>query len=217
MLEFNYVVDTYLRVWQRTDVSIEAETQEEADALIKTLVKRNPVSLENENANIQTGSVTYLCGTESLIESTTETPTVEIYHTDCESYETRYALYTNLKRESSHSINKDFRTVIDIRKNYTSQVRDILSRILKQEKAPIVLANEKDETDDEVDVIVACSGHSGAYNGRVLSVWLNQDTICIKVEHVGYSDVMDIEESDLEDDGLYFIINRILNPVNKDI
>lgn len=215
MKKFEYKVDAYIKVWQRTDLYVNAETKEKADALVKSLVNEFPISLDNGNNNIETGNVEYLCDTESLIDSTTKTSTIEVYCADCESLETQHALYTNLKEESPHTINDDFRTVIDMRENYTSTIHNILSRILKQENKPIVLANEEDDVDDEIDVIVACSGKSHAYNGRVLSVWLNQDTICMKVENIDCPDVIDIKESDLEDEGLYFIINRILTPVNE--
>lgn len=215
MKNFEYKVDAYIKVWQRTDLYVNAETKEKADALVKSLVNECPISLDNGNKNIEIGNVEYLCDTESLVDSTTKIPTVEVYCADCESLETQHALYTNLKEESLHTINEDFQTVTDMRENYTSAIHNILSRILKQGKSPIVLANEKDDIGDETDVIVACSGKSRVHNGRVLSVWLNQDTICMKVENIGYPDVMDIKESELEDDGLYFIINRILNPVNK--
>lgn len=215
MKNFEYKVDVHIKVWQRTDLYVNAETKEKADALVKSLVKECPISLDNGNNNIETGNVEYLCDTESLVDSTTKTPTVEVYCADCESLKTQHALYTNLKEESLHTINEDFHTVIDMRENYTSTIHNILSRILKLEKSPIVLANEEDDIDDETDVIVAYSGKFRVHNGRVLSVWLNQDTVCMKVENIDCPDVMDIKESDLEDDSLYFIINRILTPANE--
>lgn len=214
--EFEYKVDTYIRIWQRTDLKVIAGTQEEADALVKTLVKKHPLSLDNGNDNITTGGVEYLCDTESLVNSTTERATVEVYHADCEFYEPPNALYTNRQKETPDSINKDFQTLTDIRENYNSKLHEMLSGILEREKAPVILADEEDEIDDETDVVVAYSGSAGANNARVLSVWLNEITICMKVENIDCFEVVDIDESDLEDDGLYFIINRILTPVNQD-
>lgn len=94
---FEYKVDLHINVWQRVSVLVHANTKEEANALIINLAETEPLSLDNGDDNIERDADEYLCDTESLIESTTETPTVEVYDVNCESFETKNALYTNLK------------------------------------------------------------------------------------------------------------------------
>jgi hypothetical protein len=101
---FEYKVDLFVSVWQRVDVTVKANTKEEADARIINLVKKNPLSLDNGDENIERGAVEYLCDTESLLESTATTPTVEVYDADCGIFETKNALYTNLKEKTASSI-----------------------------------------------------------------------------------------------------------------
>lgn len=99
MKNFEYQVDMHINVWQRTELTVKAETKAEADAQVIALIEEAPLSLDNGNENIETGGVEYLCETESLIDSTTETPTVEVYDMDCKIHKTEYALHTNLKKE----------------------------------------------------------------------------------------------------------------------
>lgn len=216
MEKFEYQVDMHINVWQRTGLTVKAETKAEADAQVIALVEETPLSLDNGNENIETGGVEYLCETESLIDSTTETPTVEVYDMDCKIHKTEYALHTNLKKETVATIEEDFQQIIKVRESYNSQLSSILTRILQQWTFPVILAKVNDEPDDAKDVVVACSGWGGGYNARVLSVWLSGETICMKVENMECGDVINIDETDLEDDGFYFIINRILNPITPE-
>lgn len=101
---FEYKVDLHINIWQRVDVLVHADTKEEADARIIKLVKETPLSLENGDENIERDASEYLCDTESLLESTTKTPTVEVYDADCATFETKNALYTNLKERNAPSI-----------------------------------------------------------------------------------------------------------------
>lgn len=101
---FEYKVDLHINVWQRVDVEVQAHSKEEADAMIIKLAKEAPLSLDNGDENIQRCVDEYRCDTESLIESTTKTPTVEVYDADCDNFETKNALYTNLKEGNVSSI-----------------------------------------------------------------------------------------------------------------
>lgn len=100
---FGYKVDLHINIWQRVDVLVHAGTKEEADARIIKLVKENPLSLDNGDENIERDANEYLCDTESLLKSTATTPTVEVYDADCGIFETKNALYTNLKEENASS------------------------------------------------------------------------------------------------------------------
>ena len=104
MERFEYKVDLHIYVWQRVDVLVHAGTKEEADTRIIELVKETPLSLNNGDENIERSVDEYLCDTESLLESTETTPTVEVYDADCGIFETKNALYTNLKEENASSI-----------------------------------------------------------------------------------------------------------------
>lgn len=97
MEKFKYKVDLHINVWQRVGVEVKANTKKEADAMIIKLVKEEPLSLDNGNENIERSVDEYLCDTESLLESTATTPTVEVYDADSGIFETKNALYTNLK------------------------------------------------------------------------------------------------------------------------
>ena len=97
MEKFDDKVDLHINVWQRVGVEIKANTKKEADAMIIKLVKEEPLSLDNGNENIERSVDEYLCDTESLLESTATTPTVEVYDADSGIFETKNALYTNLK------------------------------------------------------------------------------------------------------------------------
>lgn len=101
---FGYKVDLHINIWQRVDVLVHAGTKEEADARIIELVKETPLSLNNGDENIERSVDEYLCDTESLLESTATTPTVEVYDADCATFETKNALYTNLKEGNASSI-----------------------------------------------------------------------------------------------------------------
>lgn len=101
---FGYKVDLHINIWQRVDVLVHAGTKEEADARIIKLVKENPLSLDNGDENIERDANEYLCDTESLLESTATTPTVEVYDADCATFETKNAFYTNLKEKNASSI-----------------------------------------------------------------------------------------------------------------
>lgn len=101
---FEYKVDLHINIWQRVDVLVHADTKEEADARIIKLIKEAPLSLDNGDENIERDANEYLCDTESLLESTATTPTVEVYDADCAAFETKNALYTNLKEENASSI-----------------------------------------------------------------------------------------------------------------
>lgn len=104
MERFEYKVDLHINVWQRVGVEVKANTKKEADAMIIKLVKEKPLSLDNGNENIERSVDKYLCDTESLLESTATTPTVEVYAADCGIFETKNALYTNLKEGNASSI-----------------------------------------------------------------------------------------------------------------
>lgn len=104
MEKFEYKVDLHINIWQRVDVDVQANTKKEADAMIIRLVKETPLSLDNGNEKIQRSVDEYLCDTESLLESTATTPTVEVYDADCGIFETKNALYTNLKEGNASSI-----------------------------------------------------------------------------------------------------------------
>lgn len=104
---FEYKVDLHINIWQRVDVKVKANTKEEADAMIIKLVNEAPLSLDNGDENIERGIVEYLCDTESLLESTVTTPTVEVYDADCDTFQTKNALYTNLKEENASSVRTD--------------------------------------------------------------------------------------------------------------
>lgn len=101
---FEYKVDLFITVWQRVDVEVKANTKEEADARIIKLVKEAPLSLDNGDENIQRCVDEYRCDTESLVDSTAYMPTVEVYDADCATFETKNALYTNLKEKNASSI-----------------------------------------------------------------------------------------------------------------
>lgn len=101
---FEYKVDLFITVWQRVDVEVKANTKEEADARIIKLVKESPLSLDNGDENIERCVDEYRCDTESLVESTAYMPTVEVYDADCGIFETKNALYTNLKEKNASSI-----------------------------------------------------------------------------------------------------------------
>lgn len=101
---FGYKVDLHIKVWQRVEVLVHAGTKEEADARIIKLVREAPLSLNNGDGNIERSVDDYLCDTESLLESTSTTPTVEVYDADCDIFEAKNALYTNLKEENASSI-----------------------------------------------------------------------------------------------------------------
>lgn len=101
---FGYKVDLHINVWQRVDVLVHAGTKEEADARIIELVRETPLSLDNGDGNIERSVDEYLCDTESLLESTSTTPTVEVYDADCGIFETKNALYTNLKEKNASPI-----------------------------------------------------------------------------------------------------------------
>ncbi|MGZ2609432.1 hypothetical protein [uncultured Bacteroides sp.] len=103
MEKFEYKVDLHINVWQRVDVSVKADTKEEADAMIIKLAKEAPLSLDNGDENIERSVDEYLCDTESLLDSTTKTSTVQVYDADCYIFETKNALYTNLKKETASS------------------------------------------------------------------------------------------------------------------
>lgn len=104
---FGYKVDLHINIWQRVDMLVHAGTKEEADARIIKLVKEAPLSLDNGDENIERSVDEYLCDTESLLESTATTPTVEVYDANCGIFETKNALYTNLKEENASSIKMD--------------------------------------------------------------------------------------------------------------
>lgn len=104
MEKFEYKVDLHINIWQRVDVDVQANTKKEADAMIIRLAKETPLSLDNGNEKIQRSVDEYLCDTESLLESTATTPTVEVYDADCGIFETKNALYTNLKEGNASSI-----------------------------------------------------------------------------------------------------------------
>lgn len=104
---FEYKVDLHVNIWQRVSVLVHAESKEEADKKITLLAKESPLPLDNGDEEIEIGLLEYLCETESLVDSTTKAPTVEVYDSDCESYETKNALYTNMKEENDAFIKKD--------------------------------------------------------------------------------------------------------------
>lgn len=215
MKKFEYKVDMQVIVWQRTELTVKAGTKVEADTQVIALIEDNPQSLDNGNENIEIGGVEYLCDTESLVDSTTKISTVQVYDEDCEFYEPNYALYTNLKNETFPSINEEFQKIVKMRESYNSQLSNMLTRILQQRNSPITFAHEDDDSDDGKDVVVSYSNHFFAENGRILSVQLHEGNIYLKVQEVQSGFVSDIKETDLQDDGLYFIINRILNPAKK--
>lgn len=107
MKKFEYKIDLHIEVWQRTALSVHAKTKEEADVLVIELAKETPLSLDNGNSNVSVEGTEYLCDTESLLESTTKRPTVEVYDENNETYEPQYALYTNIKRETDAPINEE--------------------------------------------------------------------------------------------------------------
>lgn len=213
METFGYKAQLYLEVWQEVELEVEAQSKEEADAMIIELAKKNPLSMDSNDENIEITNTEYLTETESLINKA-DWHTVQVYDEACENCVIENALYTNGKKTRKPSLRTEFNRIAAIREEYTQNIKDILTRLLKRKKSPVILANEEDEVDDSVDVVVAYSNHSGPVNGRVLSAWLSGTTICLKVEDIQGGDITDIEESDLEDDGLYFVANRILNPIS---
>lgn len=109
---FGYKVDLHINIWQRVDVLVHAGTKEEADAKIIKLVKEAPLSLDNGDENIERDADEYLCDTESLLESTVTTPTVEVHDADCGIFETKNALYTNLKEGDDLSIKTESERIV---------------------------------------------------------------------------------------------------------
>lgn len=217
MATFKYIIDSHIKIWQRTNLSVNAETKGEADTLIIKLAKESPLALENGNEHIIIEGMEYLCDTETLLNSTAQAPTVEVYNADEDFYEPQFALYTNSKQDTILSVKEEFAQMTVIRDHYVTQLHNLLAGLLSIDSAPITFANENDEMDDSKDVIVAYSNHICVKSGRILSVWFNGEDICMKVQEVQYGDVANIKESDLQDDDLFFLINRILNPDNKDL
>uniref|UniRef100_UPI003561B004 hypothetical protein n=1 Tax=Bacteroides fragilis TaxID=817 RepID=UPI003561B004 len=121
---FGYKVDLHINIWQRVDVLVHAGTKEEADARIIKLVKENPLSLDNGDENIERDANEYLCDTESLLESTATTPTVEVYDADCGIFETKNALYTNLKEGTAPSVKTDVDRMATIREEVIKEISE---------------------------------------------------------------------------------------------
>ncbi|MBS6574711.1 hypothetical protein [Parabacteroides goldsteinii] len=94
---FEYKVDLHINTWQRVSVLVHAADKEEANQKITSLAKGHPLSLDNGNEDIEIDHLEYLHDTESLIESTMEAPTVEVYDAEVERFEAKNALYTNKK------------------------------------------------------------------------------------------------------------------------
>lgn len=76
--------------------------------------KQTGGKLDNGDENIERSVDEYLCDTESLLESTATTPTVEVYDADCGIFETENALYTNLKEENASSIKIDSELMVTV-------------------------------------------------------------------------------------------------------
>lgn len=121
---FGYKVDLHINVWQRVDVEVQANSKEEADAMIIKLAKEAPLSLDNGDKNIQRCVDEYRCDTESLIESTAKTPTVEVYDADCDNFETKNALYTNLKEETAPPVKTDVERVATMREEAIKEISE---------------------------------------------------------------------------------------------
>ncbi len=94
MKEFNYKVQLYVKVWQEVELTVNAHSQKEADAMTIQLVKDQPLSLDDGNDKIEIMNTQYLCNTESLVDNTDE-PTVELYRDTCEHCIPKNALYFN--------------------------------------------------------------------------------------------------------------------------
>lgn len=94
METFNYKVQLYVKVWQEVELTVNAQSKEEADAMVIQTAKDHPLSLDNGDENIEINNTIYLCDTESLVDNINE-HSVEVYSDTCEVCIPENALYTN--------------------------------------------------------------------------------------------------------------------------
>lgn len=96
MKNYYYTTDIYVQVWERLNIIVNAETKEEADALIIQVAKDNPFSMDDENGNIEIVDNEFLLDTETLVD---KEDNVQVFNaqTDVGIYNPEDAIYRNLK------------------------------------------------------------------------------------------------------------------------
>lgn len=103
MKEYNYVTDLHVKVWLRLNLTIKANSKEEADTIIIQLAKEEPFSMDNGDENNTITNNEYLLDTEILVEGQ---DTVQVFdlNTGTNTYLPENAIYRNIEQSANDNL-----------------------------------------------------------------------------------------------------------------
>lgn len=104
MKNYHYVADLHVKVWSRLNLTIKANSKEEADAIIIQLAKDNPLSMDNDDENNEITNNEYLLDTERLLEGQDTIQIFDLSTKGTNTYLPENAIYRNITQQADKKV-----------------------------------------------------------------------------------------------------------------